>query len=62
MKSKPKTGRKKVETKIMPRFFTEPRASIVRILIEELSVWESTEKVTDKELLRLVDRLAVLSA
>lgn len=46
------------EEKIKPRFFTEPRATIVKILIEELTQWESTEKVTTKEILRLVDRLS----
>lgn len=42
---------------IPPRFFIEPRASIIKILIEELTYWESTQKVTDEEILRLVDRL-----
>ena len=49
--------KKKTEKKIPPRFFTEPRASIVKILIEELTYWESTEKCTNEEILRLVDRL-----
>jgi len=43
--------------KIMPRFFKEPRASIVKVLIDELTIWKSTEKCTDEEILRLVDRL-----
>ena len=43
---------------IPPRFYKAPRARICRILIEELEKWESTEKVTDKEFLKLVDKLS----
>jgi len=44
--------------KLPKRFAEAPRVKISRILIEELEKWESTEKVTDKEFYRLVDRLA----
>lgn len=49
--------KKQINKKIPPRFFTEPRASVFRILIEELTCWESTEKCTTEEILRLVDKL-----
>jgi len=49
--------------KELPKRFTEaPRAKISHILIEELEKWESTTAVTDKEFLRLVDKLSKLVA
>lgn len=42
---------------IPPRIFKEPRASILRVLVDELSKWESTEKCTTQEIVKLVDRL-----
>ena len=39
------------------KFFESPRLEIARILIEELTIWESAKKPTDEEFYRLVDRL-----
>ncbi len=47
--------------KIKARFYKSPRLEIVRILTEELTNWESTDKVNDEEFYRLVDRLAKLT-
>ena len=44
--------------KIPKRFFKGKRLEIARILIEELTNWKSTTKVTDEEFYKLVDKLA----
>lgn len=40
------------------RFFENPRLEIAKILIDELTIWESTKKPTEEEFYRLVDRLS----
>lgn len=42
------------------KYFQSPRLEIIRILIEELQGWESTTKVSDVEMYKLVDRLAAV--
>ena len=46
--------------KVPKRFFDNKKVEISRILVEELTKWESTTKVTDKEFYQLVDKLADL--
>lgn len=46
--------------KIPNRFFKGTRLEIGRILVEELTMWESTKKVSEEEFCRLVDRLLSL--
>lgn len=40
------------------RFFEIPRLEICRILIDELTHWKSTKRVTETEFFKLVDRLS----
>ena len=42
---------------IPPRFFKGRREEILKVLIEELTGWDSTTKVSTDEILRLTDRL-----
>jgi len=46
--------------KIPKRFFKGTRLEIGRIIVEELTVWESSKKVSEEEFYRLVDRLEEL--
>ena len=43
--------------KTKKKFFKSPRLEIGRILIEELTYWESADKPTEEEFFRLVERL-----
>jgi len=49
---------KEIKYKPKKHFFKNLRLEIGRILIEELTNWESTKKPTDEEFYGLVDRLA----
>ena len=44
--------------RIPKRFFVDKRLEIIRILINELQIWESAKTPTTEELLKLTDRLA----
>lgn len=48
---------KKEKKKTPKRFFESPRLEVGRILIEELTNWESARKPTEEEFYRLVDRI-----
>jgi len=48
----------KKKNKISKRFFKNERLEIGRILIEELTNWETAKTPTEEEFYRLVDRLA----
>ncbi len=43
--------------KVNKRFFENERLEIGRVLIEELTNWESAKKPTVEEFCRLIDRL-----
>ena len=48
---------KKNNKKPHKKFFESPRLEVGRILIEELTDWESAKKPTDEEFYKLVDRI-----
>lgn len=48
---------KEIQQKIHKKFFESPRLEVGRILIEELTNWESAKKPSDEEFYRLVDRI-----
>lgn len=46
-----------MKRKIPKIYFENKRLEITRILVDELTQWQSTTVVTDEEFMRIVDRL-----